>query len=249
MQDDPFEHFFDEGLITEVIRPVKSGKEASVHLCRANPSTTGEHLAALKIYHDRDRRNFKDTSRYVQGRVLSDRMRRGIARKGQAGRELEMGLWIEHEWAALGWLHRNGVRVPRPLARSDVAILMGWIGDADDPAPQLRSLDVDSSDGRELHQELLRQIRLMLHANVIHADLSAYNVLVWHGEPWIIDVPQSVDPRENRQARELLERDVDRACAAFARSGVAGDPARIAADLWNGWLFADLIPAELQEFL
>jgi len=249
LQDDPFEHFFDEGLITDIIRPVKSGKEASVHLCRANPSTTGEHLAALKIYHARKRRNFKDTSRYVQGRVLSESMQRGIARKGRAGRALEMGLWIEHEWAALGWLHRNGVRVPRPLARSDAAILMGWIGDADDPAPQLRSLHIDASEGQELHRELFRQIRLMLHANVIHADLSAYNVLVWDGEPWIIDVPQSVDPRENRQARELLARDVDRICGAFARSGVASDPARIAADLWNGWLFADLIPAELQEFL
>ena len=56
MQDNAFEHFLDEGLITKVIRPIKSGKEASVHLCRANPSTTGETLAALKVFHPRSPR-------------------------------------------------------------------------------------------------------------------------------------------------------------------------------------------------
>ena len=41
MHEAAFEHFLDEGLIEAVIRPIKSGKEASVHLCRANPRTTG----------------------------------------------------------------------------------------------------------------------------------------------------------------------------------------------------------------
>jgi RIO kinase 1 len=239
------EPFLDEGLITGITRPIKSGKEAAVYLCRANPSTTDERLAALKVYHPRDRRNFKDTSRYVEGRVLSQSVRRGIARKGKAGRELERGLWIEHEWAALGWLHRNGVRVPRPLARSDAAILMAWVGDDNGPAPQLRSLRLDPAEGRTIYEELLRQVRLMLNANVIHADLSAYNVLVWDDEPWIIDVPQSIDPREHRQADELLKRDVTRICEHFARSGVSEDPDQLAADLWTEWTFADLIPGDL----
>ena len=56
MHDERFEHFLDEGLITSIIRPIKSGKEASVHLCRGNPSTTGERLLALKTYHPLNRR-------------------------------------------------------------------------------------------------------------------------------------------------------------------------------------------------
>ena len=35
LYDDAIEHFLDEGLIERVIRPIKSGKEASVH--RAAP--------------------------------------------------------------------------------------------------------------------------------------------------------------------------------------------------------------------
>ena len=45
LHDEAFEHFFDEGLIEAVLLPLKHGKEASVHLCRANPRTTGEELA------------------------------------------------------------------------------------------------------------------------------------------------------------------------------------------------------------
>jgi RIO kinase 1 len=245
LPNEELEPFFDEGLITGVVRPIKSGKEASVHLCSSDPSITGARLLALKRYHPRERRNFKDTSRYVEGRVLPDNVRRGIARKGRAGRALEMGLWIEHEWATLGWLHRHGVRVPEPLARSEDSILMAWVGDADGPAPQLRSTRLDADETALVFDELLRQIRLMLHVNVIHADLSAYNVLVWDGEPWIIDVPQSIDPREHQQAEELLRRDVTRICEHFERSGVSRDPVGLATDLWTAWTFADLIPGDL----
>ena len=73
MHDEIFEHFLDEGLIERVIRPIKSGKEASVHLVRANPRTTGEDLAALKIYHPLDRRDFRDESLYRDGEFIKER--------------------------------------------------------------------------------------------------------------------------------------------------------------------------------
>ena len=58
-----FEHFFDEDS-SKRCSMIKSGKEASVHLCRANPRTTGEDLVALKTYHPLDRRDFRDESTY-----------------------------------------------------------------------------------------------------------------------------------------------------------------------------------------
>ena len=70
LQDNAFEHFFDEGLIEKVIRPIKSGKEASVHLVRANPRTTGETLAALKVFHPPDRRAFRDEGIYRDGEFI-----------------------------------------------------------------------------------------------------------------------------------------------------------------------------------
>ena len=72
------------------------------------------------------------------------------------------------------------------------------------------------------------------------------NVLVWEGRATVIDFPQAVDPRKNRHARALLERDVTRICDHFERFGVRSNAHRIAGDLWTAWEFADLVPEELR---
>ena len=95
MRDEAFEHFLDEGLIERVLRPIKSGKEASVHLCRANPRTTGERLAALKLYHPLDRRDFRDESLYRDGEWIKERrIRVALEKKTRFGREVQGGIWV-----------------------------------------------------------------------------------------------------------------------------------------------------------
>jgi len=101
-----------------------------------------------------------------------------------------------------------------------------------------------SARGRK--QQVLRAIERMLYLNVIHGDLSAYNLLVWDGRVTVIDLPQAIDPRKNRHAHALLERDVRRICEHFERLGVRSSPGRLAADLWTAWQFADLVPEELR---
>jgi RIO kinase 1 len=86
----------------------------------------------------------------------------------------------------------------------------------------------------------------MLYRNVIHGDLSPYNVLVWDERAIVIDFPQAIDARKNRHGPALLERDVRRICDHFTRYGVDADPARIAGDLWTAWEYADLVPEELR---
>ncbi len=71
MRHEAFEHFFDEGLVEAHLKPLKHGKEASVHLFRANPRTTGEELVALKLYHPLDRRDFRDETLYRDGEFTS----------------------------------------------------------------------------------------------------------------------------------------------------------------------------------
>ena len=89
MQNESFEHFFDEGLIEKVLLPLKQGKEASVHLVRANPRTTGEELAALKIYHPLDKRDFRDEGLYRDGEFLKRRVRSALDHKTKFGREVQ----------------------------------------------------------------------------------------------------------------------------------------------------------------
>jgi RIO kinase 1 len=243
-----FEHFLDEGLIEAVLRPIKSGKEASVHLCRANPRTTGEELLALKTYHPLDRRDFRDESMYRDGEWIKERrVRVALEKKTRFGREVQGMIWVDREWETLRTLAEGGATVPRPIERTGDAILMTYVGDETFAAPQLRSYDVEDADEAEaLVDQTLGAIERMLFLNVVHGDLSAYNLLVWDGDIVVIDLPQAVDPRKNRHARAFLERDVERICEWGSHHGVQRPAGRLAADLWTGWEFADLVPEELR---
>ncbi|HEU4356108.1 MAG TPA: RIO1 family regulatory kinase/ATPase [Actinomycetota bacterium] len=241
------EYFLDEGLITKVLRPIRSGKEASVHLCRANRSTTGRDLVALKVYHPLDRRDFRDESIYRDGEWIKERrIRVALAKKTRFGREVQGGIWVHREWETLQTLAAAGAAVPEPIAWTGDAILMSYVGDDEAAAPQLHRYRPDPDEARSLFDQLMAQVERFLYGNVIHGDLSPFNVLVWEGRVTVIDLPQAVDPRKNRHAEHLLERDVRRICDHFARLGVGADPGRLTRDLWTAWTFADLVPEDLR---
>ena len=75
---------------------------------------------------------------------------------------------------------------------------------------------------------------------MVHADFSAYNVLWWEGRPVVIDFPQAVDARTNRNSHELLARDVENLCRHFTRYGVGTDAGQLTSSLWNRYLFSEL---------
>ena len=76
----------------------------------------------------------------------------------------------------------------------------------------------------------------MLSLDMIHGDLSAYNILYWDGEITLIDFPQVVNVRTNPQAETIFRRDVRRVCEYFSRMGVPCDADDLADDLWNKFL-------------
>lgn len=248
MRDDVIEHFLDEGLIERVLRPLKHGKEGSVHLVRANPRTTGEHLAALKIFHRLDQRDFRDESIYRDGEWIKERrVRVALEKKTRFGREVQGAIWVNREWETLQLLSDAGVAVPRPIEATEDAILMTYIGDEDQAAPRLHEHRVaDREEAEDLLGQVLAAIERMLFRDVVHGDLSAYNLLVWQGTVTVIDFPQAVDTKKNRHAPALLERDLRRIGEHFERLGVHRPWSRLASDLWTAWEFADLVPEELR---
>lgn len=248
MHDEAFEHFFDEGLIEAVLLPLKHGKEASVHLCRANPRTTGERLVALKRYHPLTKRDFRDEGLYRDGEFIKERrIRSALEQRTAFGREMQGGLWVSREWEMLAMLSEAGVPVPRPIERTDDAILMSYVGNRSVPAPQLHEYAVEDHEELEaIWSQAHRALEHMLYRDVVHADLSSYNILVWDGELVVIDFPQAVDPKKNRHAEAFLIRDVRRIGQWFERKGLHLPWERIAKDLWTAWMLADLVPEELR---
>lgn len=235
----PFDLLRSEALITEVLRPLKGGKEASVYLCRgARPDLP---LVAVKEYHARERRNFKNDRKYKEGRVINKRrIRVAMEKKTRFGREVEDGMWISREWEVLEQLYRADCAVPQPLSLAGRAIAMSFVGDESDAAPQLRHVTPSWEEAREWYATLMDNVELFLANNLVHGDLSPYNVLVWEGEVTIIDLPQAVDARTNPNSRDLLHRDVANLSAFFEPFGVRTDPHATAERLWRRFIVGEL---------
>jgi len=238
--DAPLASFFDKGLITEVLRPVKSGKEATVWCCRGGPAA-GAALVAAKIYRPIERRDFRNASVYREGQVILDkRLSRAVQGHTRAGRAFEFSAWIYAEWETLCRLYNAGADVPRPIARADRALLMQFIGDEDGPAPALNRVSLSVAEAGAVLQSLLRNIELSLACERIHADLSPFNILYWEGRAVIIDFPQATDPRSNPNARTLLQRDIANVCRYLSRAGVSADAGRLTDTLWRRFERGDL---------
>lgn len=243
--EDSTEFFFDEGLIHRVIRPLKTGKEASVHLCAADKDKTGFDLAAMKVYHPLDRRDFRDESIYREGEwIKDDRVRRALQTKSRFGREVQAGTWVYREWECLQKLSRTPVPAPRPIAWNDDAILMTFVGDTATAAPRLKETRPDPETLEALWQQTRSAVGQMLLNDVVHGDLSPYNILVWDRKATLIDFPQAVDPKLNQNAETLLKRDLQRVGEWFTRAGLGISWEETADELWFSWLHADLIPAD-----
>lgn len=238
---DAIRPFYEEELIRDVLMLVKGGKEANVYCCKAGAGIESDLLAA-KVYRPRQFRTIRNDAIYREGRLVLDnngnevrdaREQRAIANKTGFGVNIQHTSWLAHEFAAMTELWDAGAAVPRPHELAANAVLMAYIGDASMAAPVLNSVRLESQHAKRMLEKLLHNIELMLAEGWIHGDLSAFNVLYWEEDVTIIDFPQVVNPKRNREAYNLLLRDVQRVCAYFGRQRVHIDADRFTHDLWQ----------------
>jgi RIO kinase 1 len=92
-------------------------------------------------------------------------------------------------------------------------------------------LELVRPDLDDAWQQLREAVRLVVEAGYVHADLSAYNSLWWHGRLWLIDFPQAVDLVQSPHGFELLHRDALNVATWFASKGVDADGEAFFAEL------------------
>jgi RIO kinase 1 len=204
----------EDGLVDEVIRPLKSGKEADVFVVRC-----GGEIRCAKVYKDANKRSFRQAATYQEGRkVRNSRQARAMEKGTRYGRKQQEEVWQNAEVDALYRLAAAGVRVPQPHCFVDGVLLMELVTTSDgDAAPRLNDLDLSDTQARTYHAALIMEVVRMLCAGIVHGDLSEYNVLVTAEGPVIIDLPQAVDASSNNNAGPMLERDVENLAAYFGR--------------------------------
>ena len=233
--------FFEDQWLSDILYKVRVGKEATCYCCRAHPDT-GFDLVAAKVYRPRMFRAMRNDSYYRIGRTLTTggkgaayrgRVLRALKKHTSFGKKVEMLSWSSNEYQTLARLHELGADVPKPLASSENAILMEYLGDEVQGAPTLHMVALEQTDAQRLFDQVIGNIVVMLRECLVHADLSAHNILWWNGEIRVIDLPQAILVDKHPGAFELLTRDVDRVCRYFAKQGVECNSTEIAIDLWR----------------
>jgi len=229
----------DDGVIDEVLRPLKSGKEAAVYVVRS-----GDDVRCAKVYKDMAQRSFQQRVQYQEGRkVRGSREARAVGKASNYGRKQQEAAWKNTEVEALYQLRDAGVRVPEPYGYFHGVLVMELVTDAEGySAARLGEVELSPEQAREFHQILVRQVVRMLCCGLIHGDLSPYNVLVGPEGPVVIDFPQVVSAAGNNAARTMLLRDVNNLTAYLGRWAPELLETWYGEEMWALFEAGDLLP-------
>ncbi len=196
----------NQGYLDVLNGAISTGKEANV----LKGIKEDGSIVAVKIYRIATS-DFKKMQYYIAG---DPRFNVRSSNKRQL-----INNWVNKEYRNLTRLKDAGVNVPEAITSLNNVLIIEFIGDEDgNPAPTVKNLP--PQDPNDFYEKLVDQMDKFINkANLIHGDLSSYNILNFDEEPVIIDVSQSV-VKDHIIARELLERDIKNISFEFKKMGV-----------------------------
>lgn len=189
---------------------ISTGKEANV-LKGLKDKNGKDNYIAVKIYRITTS-DFKKMQYYIQGdprfNVRSNNKRQLINN------------WVNKEFRNLTRAYDAKVSVPKPVIALNNVLLLDFIGDEDgNPAQTVRNQIPEDID--DFLDKLLFETKKFINdANLIHGDLSTFNILNKDENPVIIDVSQSV-LRNHPIANDLLARDINNIFKEFKKMGAS----------------------------
>ena len=193
-----------DGVIGMMEYPIATGKEGNVYKAK---SPEKKNLA-VKIF-----RTATATFKHLSGYIVGDKRFRSIRPRSRH----IIRAWAQKEFRNLEVMRSARVRVPRAVKCTDNVLVMEYIGDDSMPAPVLRTVGAD--DPGKVFSDVALNMKRINDSGLVHADLSEYNVLMWRGKPYIIDVGQAVT-LEHPMAGEFRQRDVRNVVRYFTSLGV-----------------------------
>lgn len=193
-----------KGIISELFGTISAGKEANVY----NGIEKDGSEIAVKIY-----RINSQTSKWMAEYIIGD-PRFTTYRKGNA-RAL-ITTWANKEYKNLKRAIQAGVLAPEPIHVRENILVMRFLGEGGTPAPRLSDMPGYIPDSLTHLTAVLNGIKDLLHrANLVHGDLSAFNLLFHDERTWFIDFAQGV-LKDHPNAKKYFLRDIDNVIAYFS---------------------------------
>lgn len=203
------------GVVGHLAGVVKEGKESTIVVA----ADKDDKKIILKIFKV-EASQFQRMQKYIVG----DKRFSGI----KLTRRSLVPEWCKKEFSNLKRSRKAGVNVPRPIAFYRNILVMEYIGD-DELAPKLKDTHLDNP--KKIFDDIIKELRkIYCGAQLVHADASEYNILMYDGRPVIHDMAQSVE-LSHPLADEFLRRDVGNLCKYFERLGVVRDREKVAREI------------------
>ncbi|XP_068046791.1 LOW QUALITY PROTEIN: serine/threonine-protein kinase RIO3 [Anomalospiza imberbis] len=207
----------NSGMLETITGCVSTGKESVVFHAYGGDATEDKVIppeCAIKVFKT-TLNEFKNRDKYIKDDYrFKDRFSKLNPRK-------IIRMWAEKEMHNLTRMQNAGIPCPQVVILKKHVLVMSFIGQDQVPAPKLKDVTLSSEDMKKAYYQILSMMQqLYRECNLVHADLSEYNML-WHdGKVWLIDVSQSVEPT-HPHGLEFLFRDCRNVSQFFQKGGVA----------------------------
>ena len=187
---------------------VSAGKESRVYWGKA---PDGSDLA-IKIYLTSSAEFRKGMIKYLMGDPRFQRIPKST-------RKLVI-TWARKEFRNLKAMYDVGASVPRPIAQHENILVMEFIGENGIRAPLLKEVNLDTYEAEIIFHNVIENVkRIYKFAELVHGDLSEYNIMLYKDKAYIIDVSQAVKI-SHPNSYELLLRDLNNLVRYFNTLGV-----------------------------
>ena len=182
-----------KGYIEELYGVVSSGKEARIY---SGIDKNGNPIA-IKIFLTLTTEFRRSRMKYLVGDPRFEGLYNSPMKIIYA--------WASKEYKNLVRACNAGIYAPKPTIQMKNILIMEFIGEDFNPAPTLREYRKLSI---HMFHQILRQVRLLYRkANLVHADLSEYNIFYYKKKPILFDFGQAV-LKEHPMAETFLIRDI-----------------------------------------
>ncbi len=195
---------FTHNVASRLMYMIGRGKESDIYLAESGSAIKPKYVV-VKIFRI-ETSSFGKRVDYMQGDPRFGSMKMSMFDI--------VNEWCKKEFSNLKIAEKARVHAPRPYMFNGNVLAIEFIGDGEKPAPQLRRVLLE--DPQMVLQMILKDLKRLYANNLVHADMSEYNVLINGGIPYIIDFGQAV-VLGHPKAREFLERDVSNILTYFYR--------------------------------
>lgn len=191
------------------------GKESTVlHATGCDHEDNPGQEVAIKIFDFETNISFKSRDTYTKSKCPSYKFDKLKSKKSSLNK------WAERGFKNLKLLRSANIDCPEAISLKKHVLVMTFLGSNAKPSPQLKNADLTEDQLRRSYEQVIDIMeRMYRQCDLIHGDLSGYN-LIWHNEKvYVIDVSQSMFT-SHPNANAFLYRDCKNILDFYRKSGL-----------------------------